>query len=118
MTDGRLAGSATVGRDGVAAMSASGHVDDAFTRFVVRLPGDGCRATTAAFEQMIDGSVAFHSAVTHWRAVFARIQIRSAACKAPHNVRQRLTERFRGSVVGKRNRECTRSPHLIDRSMT
>ena len=59
MTDGRLAGSATVGREGAAAMSASGYVDDAFTRFVVRLPGNGYRATAAEFEQMIDGSVAF-----------------------------------------------------------
>lgn len=90
MTDGRSAESATVGREGAAAMSASGYVDDAFTRFVVQLPGSGYRATAADFEQMIDDSVAFCSAVTRWREVFARMLIRSVACNALHSVRQRL----------------------------
>lgn len=90
MADGRSAESATVGREGAAAMSASGYVDDAFTRYVVQLPGSGYRATAADFEQMIDDSVAFCSAVTRWREVYARMLIQSVACNALHNVRQRL----------------------------
>lgn len=73
MVDGRSAETATVGREGAAAMSASGYVDEAFTRYVVQLPGGGYRSTAADFEQMIDDSVAFCSAVTRWREVYAQV---------------------------------------------
>ncbi|WP_375429398.1 Crp/Fnr family transcriptional regulator, partial [uncultured Sphingomonas sp.] len=90
MKDGRSAEAAAIGREGAAAMSASGYVDDAFTRYVVQLPGSGYRATAADFEQMIDDSVAFCSAVTRWREVYARMLLQSVACNALHDVRQRL----------------------------
>lgn len=90
MEDGRAVESATIGREGAAGMSASGYVDEAFTRYVVQLPGDGYRAPAADFEQMIDDSVAFCSAVTRWREVLVRMAIQSVACNALHNVRQRL----------------------------
>ena len=90
MADGRTAEAATVGREGAAAMSASGYVDTAFTRFVVQLPGSGYRVRAEDFEDLIDESVAFCSAVTRWREVMIRMSLQSVACNALHTVRQRL----------------------------
>lgn len=90
MGDGRSAETVAIGREGAAAMSASGYVDEAFTRYVVQLPGGGYRVAATDFEQMIDDSIAFCSAVVRWREVYARMLIQSVACNALHNVRQRL----------------------------
>lgn len=89
MRDGRSAETGTIGREGAAALSASGYVDAAFTRFVVQIEGNGYRVTAADFEDMVDASVAFCSAVSRWRDVLLRMTVQSVACNALHNVRQR-----------------------------
>jgi len=90
MADGRAAEGMTIGREGAAALSASGYVDAAFTRFVVQLPGSGYRVKAEDFEDLVDESVAFCSAVTRWREVMIRMSLQSVACNALHSVRQRL----------------------------
>ncbi len=90
MADGRSAEAMTVGREGAAGMSASGYVDAAFTRFNVQLPGSGYRVSAADFEDLVDESVSFCSAVTRWREVMIRMSLQSVACNALHTVRQRL----------------------------
>ncbi len=89
MGDGRTAETATVGREGAVATSASGYIDDAFVRFVVQIPGNALRATALDFEQMVDDSVRFCSAVSRWREVFARSALQAVACNAVHHVRER-----------------------------
>lgn len=91
MKDGRTTESATVGREGAAGMSASGYVDPAFTRHVVQLPTTGYRAAAADFENMIDESVTFCSAVVRWREVLLRATLQSVACNSLHDVRQRCS---------------------------
>lgn len=122
MKDGRTTEAATVGREGAAGMSASGYVDPAFTRHVIQIPAAGYRATAADFEDMIDESVAFCSAVTRWREVLLRATLQSVACNSLHDARQRcarwilttydrteiarlpLTQEFLGEMLGvKRN---------------
>lgn len=89
MKDGRTTESATIGREGAMGMSASGYVDAAFTRHVVQISGTGYRASAADFEDMIDESVAFCSAVVRWREVLLRMTLQSVACNSLHDVRQR-----------------------------
>ena len=89
MKDGRTAETATVGREGAVAMSAGGYVDDAFVRFIVQIPGTALRTTAKGFEQMVDDSVRFCSAVSRWREVFARSALQAVACNAVHHVRER-----------------------------
>ena len=89
MADGGTAATATIGREGAVAMSASGYIDEAFTRFVVQMPATALRATALDFAQMIDDSVRFCSAVSRWREVFARSALQAVACNAVHHVRER-----------------------------
>lgn len=89
MKDGRSTEAATVGREGATGMSASGYVDPAFTRHVAQLPTAGYRATAADFENMIDESVTFCSAVVRWREVLLRSTLQSVACNSLHDARQR-----------------------------
>ncbi|GEM72890.1 Crp/Fnr family transcriptional regulator [Sphingomonas sp. TX0543] len=90
MSDGRTAEGMTIGREGAAGLSASGYVDDAFNRYVVQLPGSGYRVKAEDFEDLVNESVAFCSAVTRWREVMVRMSLQSVACNALHTVRQRL----------------------------
>jgi CRP-like cAMP-binding protein len=90
MSDGRTAEGMTIGREGAAGLSASGYVDDAFNRYVVQLPGSGYRVKAEDFEDLVDESVEFCSAVTRWREVMVRMSLQSVACNALHTVRQRL----------------------------
>lgn len=122
MEDGRTTEAATVGREGAAGISASGYVDPAFTNYTVQIPGTACRMTAADFEDMVDASVPFCSAVARWRDVLLRMTVQSVACNALHNVRQRcarwilmthdraedglltITQEFLGEMLGvKRN---------------
>ncbi len=89
MKDGRTTEAATVGREGAAGLSASGYVDPAFTRHVVQIPAAGYRATAADFEDMVDESVTFCSAVVRWREVLLRATLQSVACNSLHDARQR-----------------------------
>lgn len=89
MKDGRNVESATIGREGAIGMSASGYVDPAFTRHVVQIPAAGYRTTAADFEEMIDQSVKFCSAVVRWREVMLRMALQLVACNSLHDVRQR-----------------------------
>jgi CRP-like cAMP-binding protein len=89
MGDGRGVETATVGREGAVGMSASGYVDPSFMRAVVQVEGEAHRAAAADFEQMIDDSVAFCSAVVRWRELLTRTALQAVACNAVHNVRQR-----------------------------
>ncbi|WP_255602525.1 Crp/Fnr family transcriptional regulator [Glacieibacterium megasporae] len=89
MPDGRCAETAAIGCEGAAGMSASGFVDTAFTRFQVQLPGSAQRVTAAAFEDMVDDSVRFCSAVSRYRDVLTRTTLQSVACNALHDVRRR-----------------------------
>lgn len=89
MPDGRCAESAAIGCEGAAGMSASGFVDTAFTRFQVQLPGAAQRVSAAAFEDMVDSSVRFCSAVSRYRDVLTRTTLQSVACNALHDVRRR-----------------------------
>lgn len=89
MKDGRTTEIASIGREGVAGMSASGYVDQAFNRFTVQIPGAGYRTTAADFEQMIDDSVALCSSVCRWREVLLRMTLQSVACNSLHDARQR-----------------------------
>jgi CRP-like cAMP-binding protein len=89
MADGRGIETATVGREGAVGLSASGYLDEAFTRVVVQVPGDGHRIAAADFEELIDRSVAFCSAVVRWREVLTRTALQAVACNAVHDVRKR-----------------------------
>ena len=89
MADGRSAEVATIGREGAAAMSASGYTDTAFTRYAVHIPGQGFRIPSAKFEDLIDNSVMFCSAVTRWREVLTRTTMQVVACNLLHHLRQR-----------------------------
>lgn len=89
MPDGRSAETAAIGCEGAAGMSASGFVDTAFTRFQVQLPGAAQRVTAAAFEDMVDNSTGFCSAVSRYRDVLTRTTLQSVACNALHDVRRR-----------------------------
>ena len=89
MADGRGVETTTVGREGAVGTSASGYVDPAFTRVVVQVPGEAHRVTAADFEDMVDGSVAFCSAIVRWREVLTRTLLQAVACNAVHGVRQR-----------------------------
>lgn len=84
MSDGRTAEGMTIGREGAAGLSASGYVDDAFNRYVVQLPGSGYRVKAEDFEDLVDESVEFCSAVTRWREVMVRMSLQSVACNALH----------------------------------
>ncbi len=87
--EGGTAEVATIGREGAAGMSASGYVDPAFTMAVVQMSGDGFRTTAVNFEDMVDTSVEFCSAVSRWRDVLLRMTMQSVACNTMHSVRQR-----------------------------
>ncbi len=89
MPDGRCAETAAIGCEGAAGLNASGFVDTAFTRFQVQLPGAAQRITAAAFEDMVDASVGFCSAVSRYRDVLTRTTLQSVACNALHDVRRR-----------------------------
>lgn len=89
MPDGRRAETAAIGCEGAAGMSASGFVDTAFTRFQVQLPGAAQRVSAAAFEEMVDSSPRFCSAVSRYRDVLTRTTLQSVACNALHDVRRR-----------------------------
>lgn len=89
MPDGRCAETAAIGCEGAAGMSASGFVDTAFTRFQVQLPGAAQLVSAAAFEDMVDSSVRFCSAVSRYRDVLTRTTLQSVACNALHDVRRR-----------------------------
>ncbi len=89
MGDGRTAEVATIGREGAAAMSASGYTDAAFTRYAVHIPGQAFRLPAQAFEDLIDASVMFCSAVTRWREVLVRATLQVVACNLLHHLRQR-----------------------------
>lgn len=81
---------ATIGCEGAAGMSASGYVDPAFAMTIVQVSGEGFRTTAANFEDMVDTSVEFCSAVSRWRDVLLRTTLQSVACNTMHNVRQRV----------------------------
>ena len=89
MQDGRAIETMTIGREGVVATSASGYVDPAFSRFMVQVPGMAVRATAQGFEDMVDASVGFCSAVSRYREVLLRTTLQIVACNAVHSVRQR-----------------------------
>lgn len=89
MPDGSRAEVAAIGREGAAGMSASGFVDRAFTCFIVQIPGSAQRVTAAAFEDMVDNSVRFCSAVSRYRDVLTRTTLQAVACNALHDVRRR-----------------------------
>lgn len=89
MPDGRSVETAAIGCEGAAGMSASGFVDTAFTRFQVQLPGSAQCVTAAAFEDMIDSSPRFCSAVSRYRDVLTRTTLQSVACNALYDVRRR-----------------------------
>ena len=88
--EGGITEVATIGCEGAAGMSASGYVDSSFTMMIVQLPGHGFRTTAAHFEDMIDSSVEFCSAVSRWRDVLLRMTLQSVACNTLHTVRQRF----------------------------
>jgi CRP-like cAMP-binding protein len=89
MKDGRRAETAAIGREGAAGMSASGFVDEAFTCYVVQIPGAAQRCTAAAFEDMVDGSTRFCSAVSRYRDVLTRTTLQAVACNALHDTMHR-----------------------------
>ena len=89
MPDGQCAETAAIGCEGAAGLNASGFVDTAFTRFQVQLPGTAQRVSAAAFEDMVDASVGFCSAVSRYRDVLTRTTLQSVACNALHDVRRR-----------------------------
>lgn len=89
MADGRGVETTTIGREGAVGISASGYVDPAFTRIVVQMPGEAHRVKASDFENMVDASVAFCSAVVRWREVLTRTLLQAVACNAVHGVRQR-----------------------------
>jgi CRP-like cAMP-binding protein len=89
MHDGRAVETMTIGREGVAATSASGYVDPAFTRFLVQVPGFAVRVAARDFEGMLDASVGLCSAVSRYREVLFRTTLQLVACNAIHTVRQR-----------------------------
>ena len=70
-------------------MSASGFVDLAFTCYTVQIPGSAQRLTAAAFEDMVDGSTRFCSAVSRYRDVLTRTSLQAVACNALHDVMRR-----------------------------
>ena len=81
---------ATIGREGAAGMSASGYVDPSFTMMIVQMSGHGFRTTASNFEDMVDTSVEFCSAISRWRDVLLRMTLQSVACNTMHSVRQRF----------------------------
>ena len=87
--DGLSAEAASIGREGVVGMSASGYVDAAFALCAVRIPGTAFRTRAQDFEDMIDLSPELCSAVARWREVMLRMTLQLVACNALHNVRQR-----------------------------
>lgn len=89
MRDGATSETAMIGCEGAAAISAGGFVEPAFMSFVVEFPGEACRVEAAVFEEMIDTSPTFCSAVTRWREVFLRMTLQLVACNSLHSVRQR-----------------------------
>lgn len=89
MADGRLAETAAIGCEGAAGLSASGYVDPSFNRCVVQIAGHALRVEAARFEDMIDMSPEFCSAVTRWRDVATRTAWQTVACNALHLVRER-----------------------------
>ncbi len=89
MPDGECAETAVIGREGAAGLNASGFVDAAFTRFQVQVSGTAQRVSAAAFEDMVDASVEFCSAVSRYRDVLMRTTLQSVACNALHDVRRR-----------------------------
>ena len=89
MSDGNQAEMATIGCEGVAGMSASGYVDAAFNRISVQISGQAQRVSAASFEDMVDTSVRFCSAVSRYRDVLTRTSLQSGACNALHSVRRR-----------------------------
>lgn len=89
MNDGRAAETATIGCEGATGLSASGYEDTSFSYHVVQLPGTAYRVRRLDFEDMVDASVGFCSAVGRWREVLLRMTLQSVACNALHNVRQR-----------------------------
>jgi len=89
MADGRGVETATIGREGAVGMSASGYVDPAFMRVVVQVEGEAHRVTAAEFEDMVDASVGFCSAVVRWREVLTRTALQAVACNAVHVVSRR-----------------------------
>lgn len=89
MRDGRAAETAAIGCEGAAGMSASGYVDPAFTRFTVQIPGMALKVEAARFEDMVDMSKEFCSAVTRWRDVMTRTALQTVACNALHPARER-----------------------------
>ncbi|WP_419815581.1 Crp/Fnr family transcriptional regulator [Glacieibacterium sp.] len=89
MKDGRRAETGAIGREGAAGMSASGYVDEAFTCYVVQIPGAAQRCTAAAFEDLVDGSTRFCSAVSRYRDVLTRTSLQAVACNALHDTMRR-----------------------------
>ena len=89
MADGRSVETMTIGREGAFGLSASGYIDPAFTQVVVQVPGQALRVRAADFEDMIDASGRFCSAVARYREVLLRTTLQIVACNAVHSVRQR-----------------------------
>lgn len=89
MPDGSRAETAAIGREGAAGMSASGFVDQAFTCFIVQIPGAAQKVAAAAFEDMVDASIRFCTAVSRYRDVLTRTTLQAVACNALHDTRRR-----------------------------